>query len=185
MITANVAEPVYLVQGVYSNKLGRPTVVKWMGVTWREAAGEGLTVDDMVTLLRRARVGPAMANKRGYRDPEPLRAALPRVLETAEAFLNAHRDAWDEPLRRPVEEYKLRLGAWEQPTLGGERTRERLADLADSLLTTGRPLLRVLAVLVPDTDTDATRGNGDGTRTVSLSAPSSSSFRYSPPLAAL
>lgn len=196
MITANVAEPVYLVQGVYSNKLGRPTVVKWMGVAWREVAmeteqgkkkltWEGLAVDDMVSLLRRAGVGPAMANKRGYRDPEPLRDALPRVLETAGAFLDAHRDAWDEPLRRPVEEYKLRLGAWEQPTLGGERTRERLADLADSLLTTGRPLLRVLAVLVPDTDTDTTRGNGDGTRPVSLSAPSSSPFRYSPPLAAL
>ncbi|GHF48219.1 DEAD/DEAH box helicase [Streptomyces griseosporeus] len=185
MITANVAEPVYLVQGVYSNKLGRPTVVKWMGVTWREGAREGLAVDDMVSLLRRAGVGPAMANKRGYRDPAPLSAALPRVLETAEAFLNAHRDAWDEPLRRPVEEYKLRLGAWEQPTLGGERTRERLADLADSLLTTGRPLLRVLAVLVPDTDADTGRGNGAGAPPVSLAAPPSSPFRYVPVRAAL
>nr|WP_225849966.1 SNF2-related protein [Streptomyces sp. HPF1205] len=202
MITANVAEPVHLVQGVYSNKLGRPTVVKWMGVTWREAAGEGLAVDDMVSLLRRAGVGPAMANKRGYRDPAPLYAALPRVLETAEAFLNAHRDAWDEPLRRPVEEYKLRLGAWEQPRLDGDRTRERLAGLADSLLTAGRPLLRVLAVLVPDTEagteagtdrgadpgaeagtrarTRAGRGSGDAAPPVSLSAAPSPAAESSP-----
>ncbi|GAB3123813.1 DEAD/DEAH box helicase [Streptomyces calidiresistens] len=133
IITAHVAEPIHLVQGVYSDKLGRPTVVKWMGVTWREAAGEGLAVDDMVSLLRCAGVGPAMANKRAYRDPAPLRAALPRVLETAEAFLNAHGDAWDEPLRRPVEEYKLQLGAWEQPTPAGgahPRTPRRSGRLA-------------------------------------------------------
>ncbi|WP_138907663.1 DEAD/DEAH box helicase [Streptomyces chryseus] len=171
MITANVAEPVYLVQGVYSNKLGRPTVVKWMGVTWLEAAGEGLVDDDMVSLLRRCGVGPTMANKLRYRDPVPLRKALPHVLDTAEAFLNTHRDAWDEPLREPIEQYKLRLGAWRRPTLDGERTKERLADLADSLLTTGRPLLRVLAVLLPDTD----RQDGDdGPPPVSLTAPASS-----------
>ncbi|MFE1942024.1 DEAD/DEAH box helicase [Streptomyces massasporeus] len=175
MITANVAEPIYLVQGVYSNKLGRPTVVKWMGVTWRKASGEGLVDDDMVSLLRRCGVGPTMANKRRYRDPAPLREALPHVLDTAEAFLNTHRDAWDEPLREPIEQYKRRLGTWRQPTLAGERTKERLADLADSLLTTGRPLLRVLAVLAPDPD----RGDGDeGPPLVSLTAPAASPSRF-------
>ncbi|MFG2315264.1 DEAD/DEAH box helicase [Streptomyces tendae] len=175
MITANVAEPIYLVQGVYSNKLGRPTVVKWMAVTWRKASREGLVDDDMVSLLRRCGVGPTMANKRRYRDPAPLREALPDVLDTAEAFLNTHRDAWDEPLREPIEQYKRRLGTWRQPTLAGERTKERLADLADSLLTTGRPLLRVLAVLVPDPD----RGDGDeGPPLVSLTAPAASPSRF-------
>ncbi|MFJ3889471.1 DEAD/DEAH box helicase [Streptomyces rubrogriseus] len=175
MITANVAEPIYLVQGVYSNKLGRPTVVKWMGVTWRKASREGLIDDDMVSLLRRCGVGPTMANKRRYRDPAPLREALPDVLDTAEAFLNTHRDAWDEPLREPIEQYKRRLGTWRQPTLAGERTKERLADLADSLLTTGRPLLRVLAVLVPDPD----RGDGDeGPPLVSLTTPAASPSRF-------
>jgi superfamily II DNA or RNA helicase len=174
MITANVAEPIYLVQGVYSNKLGRPTVVKWMGVTWRKASREGLVDDDMVSLLRRCGVGPTMANKRRYRDPAPLCEALPDVLDTAEAFLNTHRDAWDEPLREPIEQYKRRLGTWRQPTLAGERTKERLADLADSLLTTGRPLLRVLAVLVPDPD----RKDDDGPPPVSLTAPAASPSRF-------
>ncbi|MDX2873107.1 DEAD/DEAH box helicase [Streptomyces ipomoeae] len=175
MITANVAEPIYLVQGVYSNKLGRPTVVKWMGVTWREASKEGLVDDDMVSLLRRCGVGPTMANKLRYRDPVPLRKVLPQVLDTAEAFLNAHRDAWDEPLREPIEQYKRRLGTWRQPTLAGERTKERLADLADSLLTTGRPLLRVLAVLLPDTDR---RPDDYGPPPVSLTAPAASPSRF-------
>ncbi|MGW4159211.1 SNF2-related protein [Streptomyces sp. NPDC004788] len=148
MITAEVAEPTYLVQGVYSNALGRPTVVKWMGVT-----RSGTVDDDMVSLLRRSGVGPTMANKLRYRDPAPLVGAIPAVLEAAEAFMEQHRDAWDRPLRESIERHKLRLGDWEQPTLAGERTKQRLTDLADDLLTTGqRPMLRVLAVLLPDPD---------------------------------
>ncbi|MFB8082868.1 DEAD/DEAH box helicase [Streptomyces sp. NPDC056013] len=148
MITAEVAEPTYLVQGVYSNALGRPTVVKWMGVT-----RSGAVDDDMVSLLRRSGVGPTMANKLRHRDPAPLAAAIPSVLEAAEAFMERHRDAWDRPLRESIERHKLRLGDWEQPTLAGEHTKRRLTDLADDLLTTGqRPMLRVLAVLLPDPD---------------------------------
>ena len=148
MITAEVSEPTYLVQGVYSNALGRPTVVKWMGVT-----RSGAVDDDMVSLLRRSGVGPMMANKLRHRDPAPLVDAIPAVLEAAEAFMEEHRDAWDRPLRESIERHKLRLGDWEQPTLEGERTKRRLTDLADDLLTTGqRPMLRVLAVLLPDPD---------------------------------
>ncbi|WP_255951950.1 DEAD/DEAH box helicase [Streptomyces odontomachi] len=170
VITANVAAPIYLIQGVYSNSLGRPTVVKWMGVT-----GRGAVDDDMVSLLRRCGVGPSMANKGHHHDPGPLCEDLSAVLRVAETFLDARRDAWDEPLREPIAEYKRRLATWHQPTLAGdrgERAKKRLADLADSLLTTGRPLLRVLAVLVPDPD-----GERDGHRTpdapppVSLGAP--------------
>ncbi|MGW6557118.1 SNF2-related protein [Streptomyces hydrogenans] len=151
MITAEVAEPTYLVQGVYSNALGRPTVVKWMGVT-----RGGAVDDDMVSLLRRSGVGPTMANKLRHRDPAPLAAAVPAILEAAEAFMERHRDAWDRPLRESIERHKLRLGDWEQPTLAGEHTKRRLTDLADDLLTTGqRPMLRVLAVLLPDPDAPA------------------------------
>jgi hypothetical protein len=109
-----------------------------------------------VAVLRRAQVGPTMANPGLAHDPARLAETIPAVLDTAEAFLEQHREAWDEPLRAPIEEYKARLGSWEQPTLahGGSAptgTRERLASLADSLLTTGRPMLRLLAVLAPTT----------------------------------
>ncbi|GAA3956510.1 DEAD/DEAH box helicase [Streptomyces marokkonensis] len=149
VLTADVPRPTYLVQGIYSNALGRPTVVKWMAVTT-----DGEVDDDMVALLRRARVGPTMANPGLAHDTTLLAEAIPGVLDSAEAFLEQHREAWDEPLRAPIEEYKTRLGSWEQPTLTGNATaptgtRERLASLADSLLTTGRPMLRVLAVLAP------------------------------------
>ncbi|WP_405678125.1 DEAD/DEAH box helicase [Streptomyces sp. NBC_00048] len=148
MITAGVSEPTFLVQGVYSNSLGRPTVVKWMGVT-----RSGTVNADMVALLRSSGVGPTMANKLRYRDPAPLKAAIPDVLTAAECFMEEHRDAWDLPLRESIALHKERLGEWEQPTLAGEHTKKRLTDLADDLLTTGqRPMLRVLAVLLPDPD---------------------------------
>ncbi|BFO17170.1 hypothetical protein SHKM778_35580 [Streptomyces sp. KM77-8] len=133
VLTADVSRPTYLVQGIYSNALGRPTVVKWMAVTT-----DGEVDDDMVAVLRRAQVGPTMANPDADHDTGRLAEAIPGVLDRAEAFLEQHREAWDEPLRAPIEEYKTRLGAWEQPTLaagGGSAptaTRDRLTSLADS-----------------------------------------------------
>ncbi|MFD8894339.1 DEAD/DEAH box helicase [Streptomyces sp. NPDC059566] len=141
VITADVEAPVYLVQGIYSNALGRPTVVKWMAVTAKEVT------DDMVGTLREAGIGPTMANPLRRHDVDGLRAGIPDALEAAEAFLSHHRSDWDEALLAPIEEYRQRLGKWEQPTLAGEETKDELSRLADSLLTTGRPMLRVLAVL--------------------------------------
>nr|WP_309074905.1 hypothetical protein [Streptomyces sp. NWU339] len=143
VVTADVDGPTYLVQGIYSNALGRPTVVKWMAVR------DGGVTDDMVGVLRRAGVGPTMANSLHPHDLDALGAGIPGALRAAEDFLRRHRDAWDRALLGPIEEYKERLGDWEQPTLAGGHTKSQLADLADSLLTTGRPLLRVLAVLDP------------------------------------
>ncbi|WP_406167578.1 SNF2-related protein [Streptomyces sp. NBC_00996] len=141
VLTADVDAPTYLIQGIYSNALGRPTVVKWMAVR----AGE--VTDDMVGTLRRAGVGPTMANPLHSHDLDLLSSGIPGALEAAERFLRRHSDDWDRALLDPIEEYKARLADWEQPTLAGEDTKSKLADLADSLLTTGRPMLRVLAVL--------------------------------------
>ncbi|MEB8339425.1 DEAD/DEAH box helicase [Streptomyces endophyticus] len=145
VITADVPAPTYLVQGIFSNALGRPTVVKWMAVT-AGAAGPEVT-DDMVGILRAAGVGPTMANPLHEHDRDLLTSGIPGALDAAEDFLRRHSAEWDKALLEPIENYKRRLGNWEQPTLAGEHTKAALADLADSLLTTGRPMLRVLAVL--------------------------------------
>ncbi|MEU6555032.1 DEAD/DEAH box helicase [Streptomyces sp. NPDC046915] len=141
VITADVDAPTYLIQGIFSNALGRPTVVKWMAVQ------RGEVTDDMVGVLRRAGVGPTMANPQHPHDQDLLSSGIPGALEAAERFLRKHSSEWDKALTGPIEAYKQRLGDWEQPTLAGERTKTDLAGLADSLLTTGRPMLRVLAVL--------------------------------------
>ncbi|MFI9585361.1 DEAD/DEAH box helicase [Streptomyces sp. NPDC052236] len=141
VITADVEAPTYLIQGIYSNALGRPTVIKWMTVTG------GDVTDDMVATLRRTGVGPTMANPLHRHDLQALRAGIPAALTAAETFLERRSSDWDKALREPIRQYKERLGDWEQPTLTGGTTRTDLARLADSLLTTGRPMLRVLAVL--------------------------------------
>ncbi|MFI6278935.1 DEAD/DEAH box helicase [Streptomyces sp. NPDC050988] len=141
VITADVDAPTYLIQGIFSNALGRPTVVKWMAVR------TGAEPEDMVTVLRRAGVGPTMANPLRSHDLDALSAGIPGALEAAEDFLRRHSDDWDKALLDPIEKYKERLGDWEQPTLAGGDTKSKLTGLADSLLTTGRPMLRVLAVL--------------------------------------
>lgn len=141
VITADVDAPTYLIQGIFSNALGRPTVVKWMAVR------AGAEPEDMVTVLRRAGVGPTMANPLRSHDLDALGAGIPGVLAAAEDFLRRHSDDWDKALLDPIEKYKERLGDWEQPTLAGGDTKSQLTGLADSLLTTGRPMLRVLAVL--------------------------------------
>ncbi|MEV6107818.1 SNF2-related protein [Streptomyces sp. NPDC051940] len=142
VITADVVAPTYLIQGIYSNGVGRPTVVKWMAVS--DAQDEP---EDMVEVLRRAGVGPTMANPRARHDLDALAAGIRGALDTAGRFLEQHRTEWDDALHAPIEAYKHRLGKWEQPTLAGGQSKDRLTELADSLLTTGRPLLRVLAVL--------------------------------------
>lgn len=141
VLAADVPAPTYLIQGIFSNALGRPTVVKWMAVR----AGE--VTDDMVGILRAAGVGPTMANPLHGHDLDLLSSGIPGALEAAEDFLRRHSDEWDRALIDPIEKYKQRLGDWEQLTLAGERAKTDLAGLADSLLTTGRPMLRVLAVL--------------------------------------
>lgn len=124
--------------------------MKWTAVTT-----DGEADDDMVAVRRRAQVGPTMVHPGLAHDTDHIAEAIPGVLDRAEEFLEQHREAWDEPLRAPVKEYKARLDAWEQPTLtAGDgsaptATRDRLASLAGSLLTTGRPMLAVLTVLAP------------------------------------
>ncbi|CAM5739444.1 hypothetical protein [Streptomyces hirsutus] len=103
----------------------------------------GTVHDGMVGLLHRSGVGPTMANPMRHGEPATtMEAGIPDPLAAAERFLDRHRDVWGEPLHKPIDDYKARLGDWEQSTLAGERTKKSLASLADSLLTTGRPLLR-------------------------------------------
>ncbi|GAA4912629.1 ERCC4-related helicase [Nonomuraea thailandensis] len=157
VITAKVDEPTFLIQGIYSNALGQPTVVEWMAVT-----GEGVLQDPMTEILAEAEVGPPMTNTGRPIDLQPLQARLPQAVAVAREHLEARRAEYDAVVVAPLDSYRGHLDTWQQLTLDGvhvsQRTRkersvqdtvERQKRLLDSMQTTGEPLLRVLAVLVP------------------------------------
>ena len=166
VLMAQVAEPTFLIQGVYSNALGQPTVVEWMAVTG--LPGEP-RVEDMTDALHRAKVGPDMVNTLRFGDIARLQDLVPAAVEAARGHLEARRAAYDATIDGPIEEYRSRLATWEQLSLDGlapaergkrEKVREtagELGRLTEALRTAGEPLLRVLAVLIPRTNEEGGR----------------------------
>ena len=160
VLIANVAEPAFLVQGVYSNALGQPTVVEWMAIT---GLPDAPAIEDMTDVLRHANVGPDMVNTGKVGDLCPLQDLVPAAVEAARAHLEASRAEYDEQVNAPIEEYRKRLTTWEQVSLDtlmaqqhGRRNQVRetaddLTRMTEALRTSGEPLLRILAVLAPST----------------------------------
>ncbi|WP_311931507.1 helicase-related protein [Microbispora sp. H11081] len=157
VVTAQVDEPTFLIQGIYSNRLGQPTVVEWMAVT-----PVGVLDRKMTDVLAAAGVEPKMINTGQVIDLRPLQERVPQAVATARAHLEERRSAYEKQVVEPLDLYRDRLGEWQQLTLDGvhasqrgrkeqrvRETVERQQRLLDSLKITGEPLLRVLAVLVP------------------------------------
>lgn len=151
----HVEHPVFLVQGICSNALGRPTVVRWMAVS----ADPGAPVGEMTDALREAKVQPDLASTGEPRDLEQLQSLVPGAVARAREHLETFREDWARQISGPLAEYRERLADWRQESLdslSGESARRKRhvektagdqADLLDQLNSTGRPLLRVLAVL--------------------------------------
>ncbi|QBI56470.1 DEAD/DEAH box helicase [Streptomonospora litoralis] len=163
VVAADVAEPVLLVQGIYSNELGRPTVVRWMAVT---GLPDEPRVEDMFDVLDRAGVGPNMNNTGGIGDLEPLRKLVDPAVRTAREHLDGHRADYDSAIAADLAEPERKLEEWRQLSLEGlensgsewrarrrrgevEETVDERQRLMRSMRTVGEPLLRVLAVLKP------------------------------------
>lgn len=166
----HVEQPTFLVQGIYSNALGRPTVVRWMAVSGLPGTPEVRAMDEA---LSAAKVGPRLARTGGPADLAHLQSLIPAAVAAARDHLEASKDEWEEQISKPLADYRDHLKQWQQDSLlpgtTGRRERqiEETADeqarLLDQLQTTGRPLLRVLAVLdrpapdapaIDDTTTD-------------------------------
>ncbi|MFF3905388.1 SNF2-related protein [Streptomyces sp. NPDC001848] len=148
-----VRHPTFLVQGIYSNALGRPTVVQWMAVTGLPSTP---VVSSLSAALDAAQVDPRLAVTGEPRDISGLTALVPAAVSAARDHLERSRKAWDALIEEPLAEYRKQLTEWHQDSLPGtagrrrhqiEETAQKQSRLLSELQTTGRPLLRVLAVL--------------------------------------
>ncbi|MFJ4555916.1 DEAD/DEAH box helicase [Streptomyces massasporeus] len=151
--------PVYLLQGVYSNAAGKPTVVEWMAVTGlAEATPRVWRMDS--AFLAACGVGPDMPGRGRPVDPALLQALVPAAVDAAEAHLRERRADYDQQVDSYLAPYEDRVQVWEQGALiavGNQERRRRQVydtaarrrDLVRRLRTDGDPMLRVLAVLEP------------------------------------
>jgi hypothetical protein len=158
VLLAKVTEPAFLIEGVYSNALGQPTVVEWMAVT---GLPDTPCIADMTDALTAAEVGPGLVNTDQFGDIARLDDLVPAAVDAARVHLEECRAEYDAKVNGPIEEYRARLGTWEQLSLDSLMAQQRskrdqvnetageLRRLTDALRTVGEPLLRVLAVLAP------------------------------------
>lgn len=159
VLQAAVDGPVYLVQGVYCNRLGQPTVVEWMAIS-------GLPADPVVRpmpeVLAEAGVRPTMPNPNRPADLSELKQLVPAAIQVARRHLAARLANWEERIEEPLRFHRSRLERWEQASLLDDDTpaplrahRDRKVrdtaatqrNLMNLLETSGEPLLRLLAVL--------------------------------------
>ncbi|MEU1844155.1 helicase-related protein [Micromonospora sediminicola] len=166
VLTADVSGPVFLIQGVYANRLGQPTVVQWMAVSGLPGAP---TIRPMDEVLRDAKIGPAMVNRAEAISLDGLQSLLGGAVDAARDHLAAKRQEWDEANAEPLRKYREQLTHFQQASLFDElpgahreKRRQRVEStvqeqegLLARLETAGDPLLRVLAVLVPSPESAA------------------------------
>ncbi|WP_158712228.1 DEAD/DEAH box helicase [Streptomyces sp. NRRL F-5135] len=154
----NVPDPVFLVQGVWSNAEGRPTIVAWLAVDRLGPGGvprvRRLTRD----LLAELGVGPGMTDEGRGGDVSALQTLVPSAVDAALRELDRLREENEAELNAPLTAVEERVERWKHETLPGMRAggkdavdenARRLADLARRLKTVGAPMVRVLAVLEP------------------------------------
>ena len=164
IIRCDVPETVFGIQGVYTNRAGQPAVVEWMTVTGLDR-DEPAVAGDLISRLHTAGVGPQMANPNQPIDTAPLQALVKPAITAARGFLERRRAEADALIEAEITERRERLGAWTQAALEGfdrlqpnaGRRKSAVSHTADEqrqhiekLATDGLPLLRVLAVLLPE-----------------------------------
>ncbi|MGW3625689.1 SNF2-related protein [Streptomyces sp. NPDC000880] len=169
-----VPEPVFLMQGVWSNAEGCPTAVGWLAVDRladgatprvRHLIRETLTKEqagdpDLVSLAELGiDPGKPMDDHYGFSDPDALQPLVPAAVEATRQAMGSLRAVADARVDAPLREFEEKVECWRQEELPGMRTKGKdrssqadlLRETAARLRTTGDPMIRVLAVLEPST----------------------------------
>ncbi|WP_369265802.1 SNF2-related protein [Streptomyces harbinensis] len=170
VLSAPVPGPVFLVQGIYSNALGRPTVVEWIAVT---ATGEADGSDGTPpmaaermdnTFLARCGVTSRMPGRAATPDElAHLQRLVPGAMEAALGHLREREAAYARQIEDTLAPYRKRVTHWKQEAIGGTArhqaavTADERLRLVKSMETSGEPMLRLMAVLHGPEGAAATR----------------------------
>ncbi|MDT8910051.1 DEAD/DEAH box helicase [Amycolatopsis sp. PS_44_ISF1] len=155
-LLADLAGPVFLVQGSYANALGRPTVVEWMAVTGLPERPRVVAMD--AEFLAACGVSPAMPGRTAP-DLASLQDLVPAAIDAARGCLAEREHEYAERVEAALAPAEARADRWEQlaldiaNTAGSkariDRTARRQEELVAAMKTEGAPMLRLLAVLDP------------------------------------
>ncbi|WP_246040941.1 SNF2-related protein [Streptomyces cadmiisoli] len=156
VLAASVNSPTFLVQGICSNALGRPTIVEWMAV---HGEPHDLQVTPLTPeVLEDYGVGPTMPGRAAPRDLSGLTELVPAAIDRAEQHLRDLKEAYGEEIEAILAPSRKRVVHWQQEAMfssdgtgkrGVNLSASRRLSLLNSLQTTGEPMLRLLAVLEP------------------------------------
>ncbi len=163
VIPCAVTEPFIAVQATWTNRAGEPLASEWL------AAGDldqVLSFAPLSRLLEHANVRSGMTNHGWSGDPGSLTAVLPRVVAAAESHLTNQKDDWADDVNERISAHQLRLDTWKaeservvEDLAGGfksskraevERVERNVRALLDAYQPADRPLIRVVAALVPN-----------------------------------
>lgn len=156
VLAASVNSPTFLVQGICSNALGRPTIVEWMAV---HGEPHDLQVTPLTPeVLEDYGVGPTMPGRAAPRDLGGLTELVPAAINRAEQHVRNLKEAYGEEIEAILSPSRKRVVHWQQEAMfssdgtgkrGVNLSASRRLSLLNSLQTTGEPMLRLLAVLEP------------------------------------
>lgn len=162
-LACDVAEPVILVSGVWSNKLGEPIAADWLAATVEDGL---VTFEELHDALARAGVRAGMVNPRYDGDLGELRALVAPVVTAAVSRLSADLQDRLRPLERRLERTRSRLESWQERARGVaggmksgahrdrrlqdiERVSEQITALIADHTPADAPLVRIVGALVP------------------------------------
>jgi hypothetical protein len=162
-VACEVPEPVLLVSGVWSNKLGEPIAADWLAATVEDGL---VTFEDMHAALGRARVRAGMVNPEWTGDLSALESLASPVVTAAISRLTADLQDQLVPINRRLDTTRARLEAWQsrarvlasemksdahrhQRINYIERVSKQITSLIADHTPAEAPLVRIVGALVP------------------------------------
>ncbi len=167
-LACDVQEPVILVSGVWSNKLGEPIAAAWLAATCEDGL---VTFEEMPSALLRAGVTEQMVNRQWQGDLSELRSLIAPVVTASATRLADDLQAPLAEVQSRLDATRIRLEAWQERARGvasgmkSEAARRRriedidrvsgqISELIANHTPAGAPLVRIVGALLPARQTN-------------------------------